>query len=590
MKPHYEGEDLRPTSVKELWGWYAYGFAAEVFVVCGVGKNVLTCVDHCHGLVGLYARCSHCHADQRSGSFIPITLEQLARERGVLLADRSTPCDAEIITAADTSGQCIVTMFGVEINTASFAMYTFSISVFLQALLIISMSGAADHGSHRKALLLMFGFVGAGAVMLFLLISADTYMLGALFAIVANTCFGASSVLLNSFLPLLVRQHPEAQGSGPAPETTAISPLDEQDEDVVHAEVLTSSTAGLLSNDDHTKLQENAPPGAAQKSIAQLSSRISANGIGVGYIAAFVVQVLGMGIVTMLGETLWSLKVVLFLIGAWWFAFSVPSALWLRPRPGPPLQIGSAGLGRRRVWLAYISHSWKSLGKTAVRARQLKDVLLFLAAWFLLSDAMATISGTAVLFAKTTLHMKPKALALINVVVMLSGVTGAFAWRTVERILHISPLQTILACLALFALIPFYALLGFIEGFPLGLKNPWEMYPVALTYGLILGGLSSYCRSTFSLLIPPGSEAAFYALYAITDKGSSVLGPAVVGAITDRFGEIRPAFTFLAVLVLLPGFILMWVNVERGRAEGAKLAQVVGGGARLIDEADEEVH
>lgn len=33
----YEGEDTRLTSRKELSGWYAYGFAAEVFVICGMG-------------------------------------------------------------------------------------------------------------------------------------------------------------------------------------------------------------------------------------------------------------------------------------------------------------------------------------------------------------------------------------------------------------------------------------------------------------------------------------------------------------------------------------------------------------------------
>ena len=33
----YDGEDTRITSKKELSGWYSYGFAAEVFVVCGVG-------------------------------------------------------------------------------------------------------------------------------------------------------------------------------------------------------------------------------------------------------------------------------------------------------------------------------------------------------------------------------------------------------------------------------------------------------------------------------------------------------------------------------------------------------------------------
>ncbi len=34
----YAGEDTRLTSRKELSGWYAYGWAAEVYVICGIGK------------------------------------------------------------------------------------------------------------------------------------------------------------------------------------------------------------------------------------------------------------------------------------------------------------------------------------------------------------------------------------------------------------------------------------------------------------------------------------------------------------------------------------------------------------------------
>ncbi len=33
----YAGEDTRLTSRKELAGWYTYAFAAEVFVICGIG-------------------------------------------------------------------------------------------------------------------------------------------------------------------------------------------------------------------------------------------------------------------------------------------------------------------------------------------------------------------------------------------------------------------------------------------------------------------------------------------------------------------------------------------------------------------------
>lgn len=36
--PHYSGHDARPTSQKEINGWYMYAFAAETYVICGIGK------------------------------------------------------------------------------------------------------------------------------------------------------------------------------------------------------------------------------------------------------------------------------------------------------------------------------------------------------------------------------------------------------------------------------------------------------------------------------------------------------------------------------------------------------------------------
>jgi UMF1 family MFS transporter len=76
------------------------------------------------------------------------------------------------------------------------------------------------------------------------------------------------------------------------------------------------------------------------------------------------------------------------------------------------------------------------------------------------------------------------------------------------------------------------------------------MYPLGAVYGFVMGGLSSFCRSFYGELIPPGFEATFYALYAITDKGSSIFGPAIVGAITDATGEIRPVSWPVIVILL----------------------------------------
>ena len=378
-----------------------------------------------------------------------------ARERGVLLSDGAVSCSAGINTTTPAEipkitpsyeeahalsprankGQCIIDFFGTNINTASFAMYTFSISVFLQALLIISMSGAADHGHYRKSLLLSFAFMGAVATMLFLAISPKIYALGALLAIISNTCFGASFVLLNSYLPVLVRRHPSIQATELDRDSYSQGSSSEQTadrEDQGHDSV----TESLLRPSPVT--QHMIPSRLSSVAVSpalRLSTRISSYGIGIGYIAAVIVQALGIAIVLFADSTnistTMTLRIVLFLVGLWWFVFTIPAALWLRPRPGPPLP--SISKGNR--WAGYIGYAWRSLGKTILRVRHLKDVMFFLGAWLLLSDGIATVSGTAVLFAKTELQMTPAALALISLIGTVAGILGAFSWSKLVRML-----------------------------------------------------------------------------------------------------------------------------------------------------------
>lgn len=431
-------------------------------------------------------------------------------------------------------------------------MYTFSISVFVQALVIISMSGAADHGRYRKTFLLAFAFTGAVATMLFLPLTPNVYILAAFCAIIGNVCHGASNVLLNSFLPLLVRYHPLVQYSSPPSSPTlgddgvAMDRTSLVDENPTVEPNIDDSTAALLAPPAPDLTTPAQSSRAASSPELQLSTKLSSYGMGIGYLAAGLLQTISMFIVIGTKSTLFSLRLVLFVVGAWWFLFTIPAALWLRPRPGPPLDFGHRGPNKSgfSANVAYVIYAWKSLWRTIMRARKLRDVLFFLAGWFLLSDGIATISGTAVLFAKTSLDMQPAYLALFIIITTIFGVVGAFSWSRISRALNLRPSHTILACIAVFEIIPLYALLGYIPAIQrlgvFGLQQQWELYPLGGLYGFVLGGLSSYCRSVFGELIPPGSEAAFYALYAITDKGSSVFGPAIVGAITDATGEIRP--------------------------------------------------
>ena len=88
-----------------------------------------------------------------------MTLEQLARERGVLWSDRTAPCVNPLRdnasgttrlsrrTDGDSKDQCVINPYGHEITTASFAMYTFSLAVLVQVFLLVSLSGFADYGA-----------------------------------------------------------------------------------------------------------------------------------------------------------------------------------------------------------------------------------------------------------------------------------------------------------------------------------------------------------------------------------------------------------------------------------------------------------
>lgn len=553
----YEDEDTRPTSQKELAGWYAYGWAAEVFAICGMG------------------------------SFLPVTLEQLARDQGVLLSDGTTPCKvswpstniglSSVLLSTPKHRElpaCIIRIGTLEVNTASFAMYTFSISVLVQSLLIVSMSGAADHGRFRKQFLLGFAFTGAIALVGFLGVLPKLYLLGALFAIISNTCFGASFVLLNSYIPLLVRNHPTVREAHNESQETDPLLNNQSRRFDNHEGRLNESITSLLPSDELDNTQQLSPVPAAVSEKMKLATRISSNGIGIGYIAGLLVQMGSILVIAATGSTTFSLRLVLCIIGLWWGLFSIPTALWLRPRPGPPLPPHLTG------WTGYVRYSWGALFKTIRQARKLRDIVTFLAAWFLLSDAVASISGTAILFAKTNLGMKPTQLALISVLGTVSGCFGAFYWATFSRYFNLRASQTIIACVLLLEIIPLYGLLGFVPAIKnagFGLQQPAEIYCLGVVYGLVLGGLSSYCRAFFGELIPPGFEASFYSLYAITDKGSSVFGPAIIGAITDRYGDIRPAFVFLVILVAMPLPLLLLVNVDRGKADAAAMALALQG-------------
>ena len=509
----HAGEDQGDyTTHSEVMGWCLYSWAAEPFIVSAVS------------------------------TYVPLLLEQFARENGVRLDDHSKPCiykepidvtplppppdstlpETLMLFKRREHVQCVVYVLGRYIDTSSYALYTFSISVAIQTLVVISMSGAADRGHYRKQLLLMFGVVGAIVTMLFRLISSERYYLSSLFAIVANSCFGAVNVCGNSFLPILVSN---------------LKPP-------------SSSRDSVVSNGNQF-------------------TKISGLGAASGYISALIVQIMTMLIVIKTGSTTLSIQTAIFVVGLWWFVFQLPLAMLLKSRPGPTLVLKPD----QNALLQYVRYGWHTLFVSIKHASMLRDVLIYLLGWFIVSDSVVTINSAAVLFARSELLMSTPKLVIVGILSVLFAIFGSLTVPYIQRLFKITPKGSLLCVIVGASVIPFYGILGFYF-YGIGLKHEWEMYMLAVWYGFILGALATVSRSLFAMLIPKGKESTFFSLFSVTDKGSSILGPTITALITDKTHNIRYCFYFLFLLLIIALPIYAMLDVERGRQEALELETV----------------
>lgn len=509
-------------------GWYAYAFAAEPFVICAVA------------------------------TYVPLLLEELGRDNAVWVGDHRTPChdmtdQPGLMPPPIAPAKCVVKLGNMWIDTSSLPLYTFSASVLVQTLLVISISGIADRGAHRKALLVGFAVLGACATIVLGYVGKRQYYIAALLAIVANASFGAVSVCGNAYLPQIISH-----------ECKSLVRLRKTASQRFHGAFSELAITGSPIEMSHlVPLEEKARIGA----------RISGKGTAVGYGSALFVQIITMIMLVRCksadkhpGS---NLQLVIALIGWWWLFGQIPVSRYLSESfvsgdldnavdasaVGDEIENASLSL------VGQIVYGWRSLFRTVQKACKLKDVTTFLIGWFLLSDAVTTINSTAVLFARTNLQMATPALALIGLITVIFAICGAlvFGRQGTQK-------GSLVIIALLGSLVPIYGIIGFFQPW-IGLKHPWETYALAAWYGIALGALNATTRSLYSLLIPKGHEVMFFALYSVTDKGSSMLGPTVTGMITDYTHNIRYTFYFLLGMMLFAAFVFSQVDYERGQQE-----------------------
>lgn len=218
--------------------------------------------------------------------------------------------------------------------------------------------------------------------MVFILVVPEIYWIAPFLVIIGVTCLGSSFVVLNSFLPLLAANHPSVQDSKSGYDEPSSIPLES------FSPGFRRRNSVEYSESQHFNGLNALTPANRQKkdsSTLKVSTEISAKGVGVGYRAALFVQLLSIGLLYLMSKvkgvsSTIAVRMILFFVGVWWFAFTIPAYLYLRDRPGPPLKAALSKGNKLMSGLAYVTFAWQSLWKTIKIAFKLPQVILFLVA------------------------------------------------------------------------------------------------------------------------------------------------------------------------------------------------------------------
>lgn len=80
-----------------------------------------------------------------------------------------------------------------------------------------------------------------------------------------------------------------------------------------------------------------------------------------------------------------------------------------------------------------------------------------------------------------------------------------------------------------------------------------DFYLLAAVIGMVMGGIQSLSRSTYSKLIPPDTTdtASFFSFFDVTEKVSIVIGTLAYGYIDQITGSMRNSVLVLMVFFLI---------------------------------------
>jgi UMF1 family MFS transporter len=198
------------------------------------------------------------------------------------------------------------------------------------------------------------------------------------------------------------------------------------------------------------------------------------------------------------------------------------------------------------------------VARTIREARRHPDLFLFLTAFWLYNDGIASVIVMAVAFGREIGIGQGH---LIGAILAVQFVGMPFAILFGRLSGWIGAKKSIMVGLGIYCLI---VTGGYF------ITTPLHFWILALLVATAQGGTQALSRSLFARMAPAGRGAEFFGFYDVSAKFASIMGPFLFSTIAIMTGSSRNGILALLILFLLGGGLLSAVNVERGSGESAE--------------------
>ena len=276
----------------------------------------------------------------------------------------------------------------------------------------------------------------------------------------------------------------------------------------------------------------------------------SARGYSMGYVGSVLLLIFNLSMVikpdcygitgSPAEASMKAMKYSFITVGFWWALFSQYSFYYL-----------PTGKSLGKIDKRVILNGFFELRGVWNKLKDYPNLKKFLPAFFVYSTAIQTVVLIATYFGEEEINWpsaQEKTIGLIVSILIIQIIAIFGAYFTASAAKRYGNITTLIAVNCIWAALCVFAFF---------IQTPNEFYFAAGGVGLVMGGIQSLSRSTYSKLIPQTNKTtSFFSFYDVTQKVGIIIGMMIFGTIDQITGSMRNSVLFFLILFILGALLL----------------------------------